>query len=174
MAHVILGLLLLRPMSLYDLVKAFEAGVSLFYSASSGSIKRALDTLVALEHVEVADEESSGRRRKTYRLTESGRARWRDWMLDEPGGNLEQAALSRLHFLGLLDPAERRGVLERVETRLRGDLARLESVEAQVRNQEIPDELRDVATYQLATLDYGLASHRHALEWFQARLAQET
>lgn len=174
MAYVILGLLLLRPMSQYDLVKAFEAGVSLFYSASPGSIRRALDSLVAQGHVEVADEESGGRRRKTYRVTESGRARWRDWMVDEPTGNLEQAALSRLYFLGLLDPGERRGVLERVEARLARDLAGLESVEAQVRDQEIPEELRDVAAYQLATLDYGLASHRHALQWFQARLGQET
>lgn len=32
-------------MSLYDLIKAFEAGVSLFYGGSAGSIKRALDGL---------------------------------------------------------------------------------------------------------------------------------
>lgn len=46
-AKVVLGLLRLRPMSLYDLVQAFGAGVSLFYSASAGPIKRALDDLVA-------------------------------------------------------------------------------------------------------------------------------
>ena len=174
MAYVILGLLLLRPMSLYDLTRAFEAGVSLFYSASSGSIKRALDTLVAQGHVEVASEEEGGRRRRTHRVAESGRAHWREWMLAEPTGNLEQAALSRLHFLGLLDPAERRGVLEHIEARVATDLAQLEALESQVAGQEVPEELRDVATYQLATLDYGLASHRHALEWFRARLRQES
>lgn len=174
MAYVILGLLLLRPMSLYDVVKAFEAGVSLFYSASSGSIKRALDTLVAQGHVEVASAEEGGRRRKTYRVTGPGEAHWRAWMLAEPTGNLEQAALSRLHFLGLLEAGERRAVLERIEARITRDLAQLEAIEAQVEGQEIPAELRDVATYQLATLDYGLASHRHALEWFRGRIDQES
>ena len=57
MAHVILGLLLIAPQSLYGLVKAFEAGVSLFYSASSGSIKRALDGLLAQGLIEVASVE---------------------------------------------------------------------------------------------------------------------
>ena len=55
MANVILGLLLLAPMSLYDLIKAFEQGISLFYSASSGSIKRALDGLLKKGYIVVAD-----------------------------------------------------------------------------------------------------------------------
>lgn len=46
MANVILGLLMLWPQSLYELTKSFEAGISLFYSASTGSIKRALLSLI--------------------------------------------------------------------------------------------------------------------------------
>ena len=166
MAYVILGLLLLRPMSLYDLVKAFETGVSLFYSASSGSIKRALDVLVAQGHVEVASVDSGGRGRKTHQVTASGREHFRTWMTGELTGATETAALSRLYFLGLLDEAERPGVLERIEARIGHDLAQLEGLEQHVAAQEVPEELRDVARYQRATLDYGLASHRAALEWF--------
>ena len=42
-SYVILGLLHIARMSLYDLMKAFEAGASLFYGSSAGSIKRSLD-----------------------------------------------------------------------------------------------------------------------------------
>ncbi|MFX0539120.1 PadR family transcriptional regulator [Ornithinimicrobium sp. Y1847] len=165
MAFVILGLLLLRPMSLYDLIRAFEKGVSLFYSASSGSLKRALDGLLAKGHVEV-DEAVGARGRKVYRVTDAGRESFRTWMTGELSGDVETAALSRLFFLGLLDKPERGPVLERIEARLRSDLAALEGLQTQVEQQQVPAELEEVAAYQRAVLDYGLRSHRFALDWF--------
>ncbi|MGO0575886.1 PadR family transcriptional regulator [Ornithinimicrobium panacihumi] len=169
MAFVILGLLLLRPMSLYDLVRAFEAGVSLFYSASSGSLKRALDGLLREGHVEVEDA-TGGRGRKVYHVTPAGLESFRTWMTSElTGGGTETAALSRLFFLGLLEPAERSTVSEHIEARIRTDLARLEELSALVDQQDIPDELADVARYQRQTLDYGLATTRFALDWFRTR-----
>lgn len=168
MANVILGLLLIRAMSQYDLVKAFEAGVSLFYSASSGSIKRALDGLLDRGLVEVASIEAGGRGRKAYRVTESGEAAFRDWMLsDLTGGDLEASALSRLYFLGHLTPQERIVVMQRIEERIEAGLAQLRRLEAQVSATDVPADLRDIAVYQRATLRYGLASHRFSLEWFE-------
>lgn len=170
MAHVILGLLLLRTMSLYDLIRAFEAGVSLFYSASSGSIKRALDGLREQGHVEV-EETGGGRGRKVYRVTESGRDAFRTWMTGElVGGDTETVALSRLFFLGLVEAEERGQVLARVEARISADLARLRQVSAHLEQQQVPKQLTDVATYQRATLDYGLASTAFALEWFRSNV----
>ncbi|GAA2088455.1 hypothetical protein [Actinomadura alba] len=52
---------LIAPQTFYDLIKGFEAGVALFYSASPGSIKRALDTLLARGFIEVASIEAGGR-----------------------------------------------------------------------------------------------------------------
>lgn len=171
MANVILGLLLIAPQSLYDLVRAFEAGVSLFFSASSGSIKRALDTLLARGLIEVASVEPGARGRKVYRVTGAGRAEFRSWMTGAlTGSDLEAAALPRLYFLGLLDPAERAGVLHRINARIDADLARLQALQQRLDGIEVADEHRDVATHQLATLDYGLAAHRFARDWFRAHL----
>ncbi len=169
MANVILGLLLLRSMSLYDLLRAFEAGVSLFYSASSGSLKRALDGLLAAGRVEVESVDPGSRGRKVYRVTAAGREAFAAWMggeLTEP--DAETAALSRLYFLGLVDATERDGVLRRIEARVAADLSRLEALQVAVDRTVVPAELADVATYQRATLAYGLASHRFALDWFAA------
>lgn len=168
MANVILGLLLLRSMSLYDLIRAFEAGVSLIYSASSGSIKRALDSLLAAGHVEVESIDKGARGRKVYRVTTAGRDAFHTWMVgDISESNTETAALSRLHFLGLIEPAERAGVLTRIEARIAADLAQFEALTAEVEQFVVPPELADVARYQKATLAYGLASHRFALDWFR-------
>ncbi|MBW9204922.1 PadR family transcriptional regulator [Mumia sp. zg.B53] len=171
MANVILGLLLIAPQSLYDLVRAFEAGVALFYSASSGSIKRALDVLLDRGLIEVASVEAGGRGKKVYRVTDAGREEFHAWMTgDLVGSDLEGAALSRLYFLGLLDPADRPSVLRRIETRVEADLSRLTSLDSHLETVEVPDELADVATYQRATLDYGIASHRFILDWFRDRV----
>ncbi|MDV3223317.1 PadR family transcriptional regulator [Intrasporangium sp.] len=173
MAHVILGLLLIAPQSLYGLVKAFEAGVSLFYSASSGSIKRALDGLLAQGLIEVASVDPSARGKKVYRVTDSGREEFRSWMTGELAGpDLETAALPRLFFLGLLAPAERAPLLRKVIARIESDLAVLLALARRLDSIEVPEDQRDVATHQLATLDYGIASHRLALDWFRGHLAR--
>jgi|SRR5690606_19958552 DNA-binding PadR family transcriptional regulator len=166
MAHVILGLLLIAPQSFYDLIKGFEAGVALFYSASSGSIKRALDSLLARRCIEVAS--TGARGRKVYRVTDAGREEFRAWMTGEPAGpDLETTALARLYFLGLLEPAERAPVLRRITERIETDLATLSALDQHLDTLDIPEEHRDLATHQRAALDYGIASHRFMLDWFR-------
>ncbi|WP_026122193.1 PadR family transcriptional regulator [Nocardiopsis halotolerans] len=168
MLHVILGLLLIAPQSFYDLIKGFESGVALFYSASSGSIKRALDTLLARGFIEVASVEAKGRGRKVYRPTGSGREEFRAWMTQDPtGSDLETAALSRLYFLGLLEPGERAGVLHRITARIEADLAALTDLEGRLDTLDVGEEHRDLVTHQRAALDYGIAAHRFMLDWFR-------
>ncbi|WP_327151009.1 PadR family transcriptional regulator [Nocardia sp. NBC_01329] len=169
MAHVILGMLLIAPQSLYDLIKNFEAGVSLVYSASSGSIKRALDALLDKGLIEVESIEPGGRGRKVYRATEAGRLAFHEWMTAELSGpNLETTALPRLFFLGLLDPDDRAPVLRRIQDRAVADLAEVTTLEKHLDTMDVPPESREVVAYQRATLDYGIASGRHALSWFAA------
>lgn len=171
MANVILGLLLLRPMSLYDLVRAFGAGVSLFYSASSGSIKRALDDLVARGLVDVDEVCPGTRGRKVHRVNDAGRTAFETWMrseLTEP--DAERAALSRLYFMGLLDASERQGVVEHIRRRMKADLARLEDLEREIDGVEVPEGLVEVARFQRLVLEWGIASHRSAQEWADEHL----
>jgi len=92
-------------------------------------------------------------------------------MLSELSGtDVDGAMLARVHFLGLVDVDERPTVAARIDKRLRQDLSRLERLEAQVSDTEVPAGLEDVARYQLATLQYGLASHRAALSWTEEYL----
>ncbi|WP_309067668.1 helix-turn-helix transcriptional regulator [Microbacterium sp.] len=174
MAHVILGFLMIAPMSLYELVKAFESSVSLFYSASTGSIKRALDILRADGRIEAAAEHPGARGKKTYRLTDAGRRAFHDWLTAAPDGpDLETAALSRLFFLGLLAPDERAPVIERILGRIDGELAVLTAVDAQLKHMPVADEHRELVPYQRATLDYGLTGLRTARDWFGELLERE-
>ena len=168
---MILGLLLIAEQTLYQLVRSFEGGVSLFYSASAGSIKRALDGLLERGLIEVASLEPGARGRKVYRVTAAGQAEFRSWMTAElRGADVETAALSRLFFLGLLDPAERPSVLRRVTSRVEADLARLTDLAQRLDTADIADEHRAVAAFQRAPVEYGIAAHRFALDWFAEQL----
>lgn len=171
MAHVILGLLLLAPHTIYDLNKQFERTISLFYRASLGSLRSALLRLLERGEVEFDEVVERGRAKKVYRTTDAGRAAFFAWMAAPlEGSDLETAALSKLFFLGLLPDADsRRAVLAGIADRAAAELDGLESYEAALSQVTPPVEFADVFRYQRHTLAYGLGSTRHALEFF-ARL----
>jgi DNA-binding PadR family transcriptional regulator len=167
---VILGLLLTGPLSLYDLHKRFTAGISLFYSASYGSLQRSLTQLVAEGAVTVSDDPGSARRRKLHAITPSGRAQWREWMLSPlpTGADAETVLLAKVFLLGRLDtPADRRRVLAAAREQAAATLAELDGVRRELDAQApmLPDEHREVFAYQRAVLEYGLRTARLAAAW---------
>ncbi|MDW4571356.1 PadR family transcriptional regulator [Microbacterium sp. M3] len=167
MQHVILGLLILHgPLSLYAVQRHFQQGVSLFYSASFGSITRALTQLAAQGSVTVAAASADARGRKPYTVTDAGRASWRAWMLSPvTGADVETTALARVFFLGLLPDADRPAAVASIRARIEADLAELEDVARSLDGAEIPAEFAEVFAFQRATLDYGIRSNRLALAW---------
>ena len=167
-SYVILGLLHIARMSLYDLMKAFEAGASLFYGSSAGSIKRSLDKLLAEGAVEVTRQEPGARGRREYGLTSLGRQKFATWMQGEVQGNFDVTGVARIYFLGLIPAADRPPIIARLRERITAELERLESVERQISEQAVPDEYRDVGRFNQAALHYGLSSTRRTYDWLTA------
>lgn len=170
MQFVILGLLLSGPLSLYDLQKRFAAGISLFYSASSGSIQRALQHLVADGAVVVAEADDSRRGRKVHHITAEGRERWRGFMLAPvpDGTDAETTVLAKVFLLGRLEAsADRAAVLSGIRAHIDSSLQALEALADDVDAQSggLDDDARRLFSYQRATLDYGLRSHALMREW---------
>ena len=169
MQQVILGLLILHgPLSLYAVQRQFQQGVSLFYSASFGSIQRALKQLAEQGLATVADAAAADARgSKPYTVTDAGRRAWREWMLSPvTGGDVETTALARTFFVGLLEErSERRQVVAAIRVRVASDLAELQAVAEGVDAAAIPAEFADVFAFQRATLDYGIRSNLLALTW---------
>lgn len=167
MQNVILGLLLLSPMSLYDLHRAFTQGVSLFYSASFGSIQRALRQLADAGLVVVEAMPDDPRGKKLHSITSAGREAWAAWM-HEPvtGADPETTMLARVFFLGLLeDDADRAAVVATLRARVETDLAGLRGAAGSLDAQDVPREFAAAFRFQRATLDYGLRAHELASRW---------
>ncbi|GAA1465015.1 PadR family transcriptional regulator [Microbacterium thalassium] len=169
MQFLILGLLMLAPMSLYDLHKQFQAGPSLFYSASFGSLQRALRQLVESGLVIAEDDPDTARRRKVHSVTAEGLSAWRSWMREPlSGANADTAMLAKVYLLGLLPAgSERDEALAVLRASAEAALRELQDLARGLDAQRIPEQYAEVFRYQRATLDYGLRSNELVLTWLR-------
>lgn len=111
-----------------------------------GSLQAALRKLLDAGYIEVAGEESGGRRKRSYRIREEGRTRFLSLMTSPlPEARLEETALARYHFLGLLaGPVERTAVLDRIIADAGKALAGLESLDAELSALAVPPEYLEI------------------------------
>lgn len=138
--HAILGFLALRPLTGYDLKRAFDTSVRHFWTADQAAIYRALtdlerDGFVAHERVE----QTARPDRKVHHITDGGRDELDRWLRDAmPATTRREPLLVKLFFAGALQPDVMRDIIA-------GELAHVE------------EELAAFASYA-ATLDARAAS----------------
>lgn len=174
MEFVILGLLMIRSQTVYELNQSFKTGVSLFYSASYGSLQTALKKLLEKGWVSFSEEVENGRHKKVYAVQPAGKEAFAAWMKSEtPDSKLEVTALSKMYFLGLVtDAGERRDILREITDKTEQALAGLEALNRELGQMEVPEAYRGLFRYQLKTLEYGIGAHRFARDWFAKELKE--
>ena len=103
MEFVILGLLALRGRTIYEIKKALAETISLFYSASFGSITSAVNKLLEKGWISVSELTEKGRHKRIYALTADGRTAFEGWLASPiPQEKVKDPALTRLFFMGFL------------------------------------------------------------------------
>lgn len=168
----VLGFLMFRPLSMYELSKAMERSTGHFMSASFGSLHPTLRKLEARGHAVGVAEEGSGRRKKVYHLTEAGKAHFIAWLgQDIAAERVSDPSLLRLFFLGHLAPEAREQLLGRFLAQMEQAASELEALHASLQGLQAPPGAEDHMAYQLATLEFGIAHHRFVRDWYQAKLA---
>lgn len=159
--HALLGLLAVRPMSGYDLNKAFAGSAAHFWYADQSQIYRVLDKLGAGGLIATEDVPQRGKPdRKVHSLTERGRAELSAWLaspLEEE--RVKSAFLARLFFSEALGREGVLALLDEREQQLRQQLARLDEIEVEAASL--------AGVVRAATLEYGLAGARAELEWIE-------
>lgn len=167
MEYVILGLLMIRDLSQYDMRNALQQKVSPFFSASLGSIQAALKKLEGNAHVEYTEVVENGRRKKVHSINRTGREYFIDWMLSSSTPNrLEQDATTRLFFLGFMPASDRIAIIKAVVSQLESIVQEFEESSIEANKKEVPEHLKLVIEFQFKTLDLGLFNHKSMLEWF--------
>ncbi|HYF65632.1 MAG TPA: helix-turn-helix transcriptional regulator [Herpetosiphonaceae bacterium] len=171
MEYVILGLLMLRQQTMYDLKKAFEERIGLFYSASFGSIGTAIARLLEKEWIALDEQVERGRNKKIYAIAPAGSAAFQEWLGSHiPSEKVREPALTRLFFMGFLPAGERIAVIESHIAALEDLAAGLALLHAEAERADIPAEKRELAEFQLLTLRYGRDYYDFSIAWFKRLL----
>lgn len=161
--RVILGLVAVEPRSGYDIKRIVDHSTRFFWAASYGQIYPELKRLAKRGLIEPEGEAEGGRRRTTYRITDSGRAALAAW-IREPGltQEMRDEGLLKIFFAELVDRDEAVAALE---------ATRANAVEKRRRLLEI-EELAATATRfgPLAVLRYGLAMTELTIDWCDENL----
>lgn len=161
-----LAMLLLAPMSPYQIKKAMEASVSHFYSAAHSQVYQQANRLARDGYVK-EKEESGGRRKRILTLTPAGRKAVLAWLRDpEAEDQLYSEVLVKVFFAANADdPEALREMLERRREHSQGMLDDykkfLPSLEAYEDNP-----------YPAMTMAAGVHYYRGELAWIDETLAK--
>jgi DNA-binding PadR family transcriptional regulator len=178
MKFIILGLLIIKPMTGYEIQKFIKNNLSTICSHSAGSVQTALKKLSLQGSIEFEEYVEKGKNKKLYYITEEGRTSFLQWiatpMQTKKVKNIE---LSKLFFLGIAPKEERKksilGYIEQLETvkkvliSIKEEIKHMKSGEMFDTEDEL---LKDVTIYQGYTLEYGIDSAEFEIEWYKKLL----
>ncbi len=160
-AAALLGLLLERPMTGWDLIAAAQERIGEFWSITQSQVYREL-TAMAERGLVVAGEPGP-RDRKPFAVTPPGRAAFADWLSQEPGADqVRIPLLLTIAFAGHLPPGH---LTEIVTARRAVHAERLERYRAA---KQALTTARGIDPARIATLEFGLRHEEAVLDWFEA------
>jgi PadR family transcriptional regulator AphA len=160
--YALLGLLAEEPASGYELTRRFERALQRYaWHAQHSLIYPELNRLAGAGLVAVVAEGARGRR--TYAITDAGRAELRDWLTHPPASyDVRNEFVLRLFFVSTLDPDEARALLRSIADESARELATLseavEKADAEVAPHALPVPGRLAA-------EYGLRSFQTMHDW---------
>jgi len=162
MEDVILGFLLMRNISQYEIKKALEKKPSPFISASLGSIQAALKKLLAKGHITMQATVENGRKKNIYQITDTGRQAFHEWMLKELDKyHFDHLLMTKLFFLGLIPLKEQQLFIDNI-------IVQLNKLNDEFQSVSISDELlaHPIAKFQFKTLDLAVVNYQQTLQFF--------
>lgn len=178
MDYLILGLLILSPMSGYELQQFIRQNLSLICSHSAGSMQTSLTKLCKAGQIRWEETNQGRRKKKIFYVTDTGRTVFDGWV-SQPmqADKVKNMELSRLFFLGLAKPEARIAAIGDYIRQIEEAKTVLSAIE--VRFQEIqkdvvahsPD-LFQVLEFQKYTIEYGIAAAEFELGWYRSLLRE--
>jgi DNA-binding PadR family transcriptional regulator len=174
--YLVLGLLMYRPLTMYDIKKAMEKSTDHFYGSSFGSLHPALKKLTDKEWVTFEQTLERGRGKKTYSITEAGKQEFLVWLQKDIAAEaVREPSLLKVFFLGHLSEKSRKPVVESYLSEVTKHLTELEKLLEVAQKLEVPAHMEVHKTYQLATLEFGIAYYQFVQEWYEKKFGvQET
>lgn len=159
--HALLGLLVDRPASGYDLLRRFDISLATVWPATQSQVYSELRRLADAELIEVSAEGPRGR--KEYTLTQAGLAELRHWLTEtEPQRNYRNEVLMRVFFLGVLTKQQALDYLSGLAAQAAKEQQELAALDASITWDD--DSL---SSYGRLAMEYGHRATALRHEWAQ-------
>lgn len=178
MEYLLLGLLMLSPMTGYELQQFIRKNLALICSHSAGSVQTALAKLEKEGRITARETTEGRRRKKIFSITPAGRDAFSRWVAQPmQADRVKKMELSRLFFAGLARPEERtaaiRAYIRQMEQTHRLLLGIRETFR-HIQAAELPagTDWSQVLRFQGYTLDYGIAAAEFEIGWYQHLLTE--
>jgi DNA-binding PadR family transcriptional regulator len=163
-AYVVLGMVGLGARSGYEIKQRVEQSIRFFWTISPVQIYPSLRRLEEAGLITGRPDPQGKRRRRSYEITEAGRAALRVWLLrpDPMPFELRDTGLLRLFFADSLDQAQAGALLAAIRERSEQRIATLRAIEPIAEKARAQGNL-----YPLLTLRIGLAYHQAMVDTCQ-------
>lgn len=168
MEFVILGLLAISDLTIYEINKSFNMGISRFYSQSYGGIQNGIKKLLKSQSISYIETKENGRNKKVYSITDRGREELQTLMFNPvPDKKKEANILTKLYFLGLIsDKEKKRAIVTNIIDAYKNGIEEFNRIMDEIMAYDIPEEYSDIFKYQKKTLELGLYCAKREINWF--------
>ena len=162
-----LGLLQREPLHGYRLKQKLELFMSSCISVNYGAIYPLLHRLEERGYIHTLTEEAgdAGTTRKIYAITQKGRDRWREKMLEQPQDSWVKSRARFMVKFVFFEDLELENRVKLIQHRLRACQTRREYVDS----QDFPDD-----RYHQAAVERHLEMLEREVAWLKQQLAQES
>lgn len=194
MNKVILGLLMFKRLTIYEIRGLVRENFSSICSDSMGSIQAALKKLEREGMVTFAEFVEAGKNKKQYTITQSGRKDFSQWLrtpIDMT--KTKNMDLSKFLFMGLVPAKERLDLLDKAIETIQNELAALLKVKENIAveaeknaiqaylkadteylaalhevtgNENTAENIQQIGYFEFMTLQLGIDTMQFHLDWF--------
>ena len=196
MEKIILGMLMMRGLTIYEMKIFIDNNLDAMCSNSSGSIHTAIRKMLEKKLISYKEKD----KKKIYYITAKGRELFNNWILQPmdctKAKNME---LSKMFFFGLSEPKERKDLILKYIKGLKEEYSKLkiiydrttfdmddiinhgtkvvggdqwneEGIKKNIFSGKIEDTISDVYKYQQATLQYSIEAIEFEIDWYSKYL----
>ncbi|MGX9758435.1 hypothetical protein ACWYRQ_19325 [Clostridioides difficile] len=194
MDKIILGLLMIKKLTIYELRSIIEINFTSMCSNSMGSIQAAIKKLLEKKMIVYEELVENSVNKKFYTLTNEGKECFLEWVQTAMiSGKVKDMELSKLFFMGFVPTKKRLPLIESYLVDLKKEKEQLENIKKQdsnvaklqyidyieknkaefshflkvSENSNIQKEVQDIIDFELLTLQFGIDRTNFEIEWFE-------
>ena len=162
--YVVMGMVLHKPLTGYDIKKEIETGIGNFYKSSYGNLYPALKKLTDKGFLTLTEQTHVDRLKKYYLATELGKTAFLEWLTSPLDPGYESISLLiRVFFFGELSEDIRTQELHKHELYIQQRLQQLQEMEKQFSKPNMDSRYY----YEMSTLYHGIMFIQGTMRWLK-------